>query len=423
MELNYLMIGICVLVEIMCSIYFLYSIKAENITIKAYISIVIVMLISNYSLVEISLYDSFIFKEVSIVLMIITYIFILVYRENIKDISLVALFTCALLLINNLIVLEWSMLERPIQGKINLLIQSQLLKIAYVFFITKLLKKINYITDNTSIILLILCLVIKTITNLVVEVVIKGFYEVYKIIFLIFISIMLIYLLVVILTELYSRYIEKNRIQKYQVEKEESFEKYKQNIESIFDEIRAWDHDLKNHMTVMVSLLESKSEDELKKYVLHLDEEIHNIRRVVHTKNIVLDAILNSKTNKAYKKYINIDLDISIGEKLNISDLDLVILISNLLDNAIEACEYVEINRWIKVNIYSKKESLIVEVNNSTDNYKSLKTRKNSNTHGIGLMQIDNIVKKYNGYIKRKHENNVFETFLIIENIDKPDMI
>ena len=423
MELNYLMIGICVLVEIMCSIYFLYSIKAENITIKAYISIVIVMLISNYSLVEISLYDSFIFKEVSIVLMIITYIFILVYRENIKDISLVALFTCALLLINNLIVLEWSMLERPIQGKINLLIQSQLLKIAYVFFITKLLKKINYITDNTSIILLILCLVIKTITNLVVEVVIKGFYEVYKIIFLIFTSIMLIYLLVVILTELYSRYIEKNRIQKYQVEKEESFEKYKQNIESIFDEIRAWDHDLKNHMTVMVSLLESKSEDELKKYVLHLDEEIHNIRRVVHTKNIVLDAILNSKTNKAYKKYINIDLDISIGEKLNISDLDLVILISNLLDNAIEACEYVEINRWIKVNIYSKKESLIVEVNNSTDNYKSLKTRKNSNTHGIGLIQIDNIVKKYNGYIKRKHENNVFETFLIIENIDKPDMI
>ena len=62
------------------------------------------------------------------------------------------------------------------------------------------------------------------------------------------------------------------------------------------------------------------------------------------------------------------------------------------------------INRKIKNNTNGK-------VNNENGVFKTTKT---SGIHGIGLSQINDIIKKYNGYIKRSHENNVFNTNIMI---------
>ena len=62
---------------------------------------------------------------------------------------------------------------------------------------------------------------------------------------------------------------------------------------------------------------------------------------------------------------------------------------------------------------------LVVKISNNTNGYVNevngrFLTTKHSNMNGIGLIQIDKVVKKYNGYINRKHENNIFTTYLMV---------
>jgi len=64
---------------------------------------------------------------------------------------------------------------------------------------------------------------------------------------------------------------------------------------------------------------------------------------------------------------------------------------------------------------------LVIKLNNSTNGYvnevkgKFLSTKSNA-INGIGLIQVDNIVKKYNGYINRKHQNKIFTTYIMIQH-------
>ena len=78
-----------------------------------------------------------------------------------------------------------------------------------------------------------------------------------------------------------------------------------------------------------------------------------------------------------------------------------------------------EKDKIIDLKMLAQEDKLIIKIKNNTNGKVNnengvFKTTKTSGIHGIGLSQINDIIKKHNGYIKRSHENNVFNTNIMI---------
>ena len=134
----------------------------------------------------------------------------------------------------------------------------------------------------------------------------------------------------------------------------------------------------------------------------------------------MVDAILNSKLSLIQEKKIAVDATAVVPGNIAISGIDLSILIGNLLDNAMEACMQIpqESDRFIRIYIDIVKKQLYISVTNSMAG----KAKKTGGTflstkqgnHGFGLLRIDSIVSKYNGYLNRQSENGIFATEVML---------
>ncbi|WP_299994949.1 sensor histidine kinase [uncultured Clostridium sp.] len=189
----------------------------------------------------------------------------------------------------------------------------------------------------------------------------------------------------------------------------------------MYTKMIGWKHDFKNHISTIKGLLELGTEKEVISYIDEMNESINNIDSRIYTENFAINSILINKLKIAEKYDIKVNLNIKVSKEINISNIDICIILGNLLDNSIEACIITKGYKYIDLNIISASNKLIVKISNSTNGKvryiegKFLTTKKNG-MHGIGINQVDEVVKKYNGYINRRHVNNIFTTYLMIHN-------
>ena len=190
-------------------------------------------------------------------------------------------------------------------------------------------------------------------------------------------------------------------------------------IVNMYKEMSGWRHDFNNHLNMIWGLLETGSKEDVKEYLKEIGTSINKLDKNIYTDNIAINSVLISKMKIIKDNDINVDLDIKINSQINMSSVDICIILGNLLDNSIEACNLIDGYKFIDLKITTKDNNLIIKISNNTNgNVNKVNgrfiTTKNRNMNGIGLIQIDNIVKEYNGYINRKHENNMFTTYLMI---------
>ena len=202
------------------------------------------------------------------------------------------------------------------------------------------------------------------------------------------------------------------RISAYQ---NDIFFKYYDELQHIYDQMRGWRHDYHSHIQTMKVLLALGKEAEHTEFLNKLDEDLSKVDTMIKTGNVVLDAILNSKLTLASAKKIKINAKAAVPKELGISEVDLCVIIGNLLDNAIEACERGVEDKFIRCYIGKHKEMLYISVSNSMGGEvkktgKMFFTSKQSSMHGFGLARIDRITEKYGGYVNRQHEEGVFAT-------------
>ena len=160
--------------------------------------------------------------------------------------------------------------------------------------------------------------------------------------------------------------------------------------------------------------------NEIKEYLNRLDKDLDNVNQLVETGNVNLDAILNSKISLALKKEIEVSYTTKPFKKLTVSDIDLCVLIGNLIDNAVEACDKIKYkkDKFIRLYIGIFQEQLYISVSNATiDKARKLDAEYISTkrgNHGHGLKRISAIVKKYDGYINRENEPGIFNTEILL---------
>lgn len=217
----------------------------------------------------------------------------------------------------------------------------------------------------------------------------------------------------------FSKQIDK-RIAAYQ---RELIETHYREVENMYRQIRGWRHDYRNHIQMMKVLAANGDMDALKAYLDELDTDLNTVDTVVKTGNPMADAILNSKISLARSRNIPTQVDAHIPVKLKMSELDLCCIIGNLFDNAMEASMALpEEKRMIRVYMDMRGTQLYISFTNFTAAKKLSKVGKGFKTskgegHGFGLVRIDDIVSRYDGYLSRNSEDGAFTTEILIPQV------
>lgn len=193
-------------------------------------------------------------------------------------------------------------------------------------------------------------------------------------------------------------------------------------VENIYKQMRGWRHDYHNHIQTMKAHILAGQTDDLLVYLDNLNDDLRTVDTIVKTGNIMIDAILNSKLSLAKSRNININAKAIVPQQLDISEVDLCVIVGNLIDNAMEAClrQDNEADRFIRVYIGILKGQLYISVSNSVAGRTSKTagkyvSSKASPTHGFGLMRIDKIAAKYDGFVNRQDEEGVFATEIMLK--------
>lgn len=191
----------------------------------------------------------------------------------------------------------------------------------------------------------------------------------------------------------------------------------------MYRQMRGWRHDYRNHIQTMKVLASGGDLEGIRSYLDRLDTDLNTVDLAVKTGNAMADAILNSKISLAKSRDIPVQVDAHIPVKLKMSELDLCCIIGNLFDNAIEASLALPPEeRLIRVYLDMKGTQLYLSFTNFTAQGKREKrdgrflTTKGEG-HGFGLVRVDAIVERLEGYLSRNSEDGAFTTEILIPQV------
>lgn len=213
----------------------------------------------------------------------------------------------------------------------------------------------------------------------------------------------------------FNRLIEK-RIDAYQ---SDLMKKYCDEVESMYMKMRGWRHDYHNHIQAMQASMALGRYEEVNEYLRQLNADLTNVDTVLKTGRVMVDAILNGKISLAVQNQIPVNAKAKIPENLQMSDVDLCVVIGNLLDNAIEENKRLpEKQRFIRVYIGVKNTYLYIAVTNAAgkrrDKAGSRFFSAKGSGHGFGLSRVEGIVKKQEGFFSADSEDGGFTAEALI---------
>lgn len=184
-------------------------------------------------------------------------------------------------------------------------------------------------------------------------------------------------------------------------------------------------HEYKNQIAAIRALAEGEQYEKLKEYIKILDDKLKCNPDAVDTNNVIVNAILNTKYREAVSKGIVFVLKVNDLSKLNIEEEHIVVILSNLLNNALEACEQCK-DKFIKLKFVLEEEQIVISIKNSIETVPIVKegtflTTKGGDTsdHGIGIQNVIETVERYSGRYVIDYDKESFQFSILIPNHSK----
>ena len=194
---------------------------------------------------------------------------------------------------------------------------------------------------------------------------------------------------------------------------------YSQEVQELYANMRGWRHDYHDHLQALKAYLDNQDTTGARQYLDELEDKLDAVDPLVHSGNAMLDAIVNAKLTLAERLQIPVNEKAIVGNTPLIKDVDLVVILVNLLDNAIEAIseQPADEKRQLRLYIGIVKQQFYISVTNTRPadqviDYQYASTK--SDKRGLGIRRVNKLVAKYDGMINRQYEDEVFVTEIAI---------
>jgi sensor histidine kinase YesM len=193
---------------------------------------------------------------------------------------------------------------------------------------------------------------------------------------------------------------------------------YYRQIEQKNLEIRQLSHDINNHLATIRNLSENIEDESVYKYVNELISD-YDKATPSFCANRIADAVLVHEMQNAREKGVKLVISVQIPQEFFVSSVDLVSLISNIIDNAVEASQSSN-EKAVDFKAFCDKHSFNIICKNTytgelkKNGKKLLTTKQNSDNHGLGIEIIKKVVEKYNGKYNTEYSENEFNAVVYL---------
>ena len=181
-------------------------------------------------------------------------------------------------------------------------------------------------------------------------------------------------------------------------------------------------HEFKNQIAAIRALAADKQYQELNAYLEKIDNAMLGMD-AIDANHVIVNAILNTKYREAGHKGIVFVLKVNDLSSLKMAEEDSVVILSNLLNNALEAAGVCK-DKIVKLKFVLEGEQAVISVKNSMatkpivedGEFQTTKT-KEAGEHGIGIRNVVETVKKYGGKYVIDYDEENFQITILIPNI------
>ncbi len=179
-------------------------------------------------------------------------------------------------------------------------------------------------------------------------------------------------------------------------------------------ELRKFRHDYNRHFYLMQNLLRQEKYRELENYFDELKPAAENLQ-FLSTGNLVCDAIVNQYYLLCREKNIDLSVVGKVSKNLSISQTDLCVILSNGLENAVEAAEQCDENRQITLHFRNEMNLLFIDLNNPASHPLTFSeeglpqtNKKDKKNHGIGTRNMKSAAEKNYGEVCWEYDSRGF---------------
>lgn len=184
-------------------------------------------------------------------------------------------------------------------------------------------------------------------------------------------------------------------------------------------EMQKYKHDFQSHIICLNHLLGQGNINESIKYVESMKMNLSYWEQKYQSGNDVIDAILNEQARISKIHNILFEVDGVLPSNINISNYDLCVIFSNILNNAVESAMMSSKEKYVKTKLGAFNGYISIVVKNSSEAKSDFKTTKSDkDNHGYGLLILRESVNRLNGDIKIANNGNEFITDVIIKEND-----
>lgn len=221
-------------------------------------------------------------------------------------------------------------------------------------------------------------------------------------------------------------FIQSTKRQKHLLESEAILNRVKnettlyKSLSDNMDKQRKRIHEFDNQLFAIKSMAEQGNLKEIQEYINNLQECMPSMQQEIDTRHVIINAILNAKNSEMQSKKILFVTKYNDLSEITIRDVDLVVLLSNLLNNAVEACEKAS-KKIIKMKFAVEDNQIILSIKNTIaempiENGGTFITSKTMEPteHGIGLKNVEEVIEKYNGSYVIDYNDKMFGISIII---------
>lgn len=190
-----------------------------------------------------------------------------------------------------------------------------------------------------------------------------------------------------------------------------------QKMNELRDAIRVMRHDYKYHLSAARQMLLSGNQAEAENYLSGIEQKLSENEVPDFCANAVINALLVSYAERCSKHNIKYDIKITLPDPLTIPNYDMCIVLGNLLENAVEACEKQDNDRIIDMIVNSRGAQLAVMVKNSFSG-KLIQCEglpvSGKQDGGLGLKSVQTVAMRYDGEFITKWDEELFTAYVLL---------